>query len=193
MVFDRTWFKEHQKGLLFLCNNPILKYWFRWVLRIHKDINCKTKIYKLEPNCFTWQTGKPNELTTDFRTNDKFARRIYFAFKYIWYVLHFWDWLTSPMPELSFGFDTLTVYPDAHTETSSVDGNVLKQANATWATLHDAATGTAADASGSAAIVRISSYATGTTNWYRIVRGFFFYDTSALTSAASISAATLSI
>lgn len=195
MVFDRQWFKEHQKGLLFLCNNSIIKYWFRWILRIHKDISFKTKIYKLEPNCFTWQTSNPNEFTTDFRTNDKFARRIYFAFKYVWYMLHYFDGLFNYYRlELSFGFDTLTAYPDANAETNSCDGASAQTNCANWAALYGGTGSNQDDSNVTINFPYIDSKAPVEGDGYNSSeRAFWFFYTSALTSSANISAATLSI
>jgi len=191
MVFSTDWFKQHQKGLLFLCNNPVLKYWFRWVLRI--DLSPKIKIYRLEPNCFTWQTGNENEFTTDFRTHNKYAKRLYHAFKPFWYCLHFWDWLTFETPQLSFGFDTLTVYPDADPETNSCDGYAqYSKANQTWATCHDTAGTGINDILANATTPMIQSGST-TGRFNAIRRSFFFFYTAALTSNATISAAVLSI
>jgi hypothetical protein len=36
-VFSRDWFRKHQGKLLWLCNSPVTRDWFRWLLRIHKD------------------------------------------------------------------------------------------------------------------------------------------------------------
>ena len=34
LAFDQKWFEKHQEKLLWLLNAPLIKYWFRWVLRI---------------------------------------------------------------------------------------------------------------------------------------------------------------
>lgn len=52
-VFDKKWFEKHQKILLFLLNAPVIKIWFRWILRIKKfDCSLKTKISEIAPNYF---------------------------------------------------------------------------------------------------------------------------------------------
>ena len=33
--FNKEWFERHQKILIWLLNHWLLKYWLRWVLRIH--------------------------------------------------------------------------------------------------------------------------------------------------------------
>jgi len=192
MVFDRKWFKEHQEVLLFLCNNFILKYWFRWILRIHKDISFKTKIYKLEPNAFTWQTGKENEYSTDFRTKAKFSNRLFYAFKPLWYTLHYFDNLFIYYGlELSFGFDTLTVYPDAHTETTSCDGQTSRNADGVWSAIRGGNGDSYSDDGYDANAWLLCGYSAGV--WDMISRILLFYDTSSLDDSANISAATLSV
>ena len=54
MVFSKEWFKKHNKALCWLANAPIIKYWFRWLLRIHKDIPWNEKIDEIMPNAFTY-------------------------------------------------------------------------------------------------------------------------------------------
>jgi len=220
MVFDRKWFAKHQRGLLFLCNNFVLKYWFRWVLRlygfmlqnpiykkekkykynflayrlrwilrIHRDVPFKKKIIRLEPNCYTWETGNENEFTTDFRTHAKFSKRIRYAFWYIWATLHYLDSLFNYYGlELNFGYDTF--YPDAHTEINSCDGYVeCSGTNATWASLQS---GNGTIGNDSATAVRAVVLETGTTAWTSIGRGFVFFDTSSLDDAATIDSAVAS-
>lgn len=80
---------------------------------------------------------------------------------------------------------TLTSYPDPDPETTTVDGFVLYE-NASWSTCRSAATGSVASDSSSTFDLRVN------TN-YRIARLFTLFDTSALTAAATISAADLSL
>jgi len=77
----------------------------------------------------------------------------------------------------------LTVYPEAG------DG-VVGNSNATWSTCRGAATGDYADYTTTENTVVKTRY-NGSTYW--IYRGFFPFDTSALGSGATVSAATLSI
>ena len=200
LVFGKIWFEKHQRALLFLLNNAILKYWFRWIVRIRKfDLPYSTKIFRIEPNCLTWKTGKENEFTTDFRTHNKYARRLYHAFKYFWYVLHFLDFLFDYYPKLnfSFGFDTLTAYPDPNTETYTVDGNVGHQitTGATWSTLRDGAgtevTDNATYTSYGTAQLYCSAFPA--IPWMAIYRSIFLFKTDSLTVDATISGAVLSL
>lgn len=84
---------------------------------------------------------------------------------------------------------TLTVYPDPHTETTSFDG-WAEVFNIDWATAHDATISASFNDSG-------TSYSTLITTdkgvFYTITRFFTLFDTSALGSGATISAATWSV
>ena len=222
MVFSKEWFKKHNKTLCWFANAPIIKYWFRWLLRIHKDIPWNEKIEEIMPNAFTY--GKKLVLvdcvklkngeevfnhskklhrklknkgllvkrlryqqTTDFRTHEKFGKRLYYGLKPLWYLLHFWDWSTSIQPALNCGFDTLTVYPDAGTGNTTVDGMVGRSSGLSqWSYLRDS-DGTEYDSTTTATdgvrITQGNSY----DYWTGIKRSIFTLDTSLLTSSATIS------
>lgn len=130
LAFSAEWFKKHQYVLLFLLNCPVIRLWFRWVLRIHNDCKYSDIIIEIEPNNYkTLQLD--GKIKGDFRTHQKFSKRIYFAFLWWWWVLHYIDELFK-VAELSpaFGFDTLTAYPDPDPETSTVDGFTLRNTGA---------------------------------------------------------------
>lgn len=55
-LFNKQWFKDHQTILLWLCNVPVVKIWFRWILRIHKDCP-KKRIIELAPHYYTVPAG----------------------------------------------------------------------------------------------------------------------------------------
>lgn len=88
--------------------------------------------------------------------------------------------------------DTLTVYPDADPETSTVDGYIAwdYDANSTWDTVHDA-DGTAHASVSSAGATMIAQIMKWTTGWQSIFRSILLFDTSSLTSTATIEDATL--
>lgn len=189
MVFDRDWFRDHQRPLLALLNWRITRRWFRRCLRIWEDRD----ICDIGPSHFTVATGSPNEFTSDFRCAPKYARRLYATFKPLWYVLHYWDALTAPVPVLSFGFDTLTVYPDASIGGTTVDGTTKRlTADNTFSVIRAAA----ADSVDMTATYDQIAYlkSSYTTNQFKYLnRGIFTFDTSALTASALISAATISL
>lgn len=188
-AFDKKWFLKHQSKLLRLLRYKL----FRKILRIDTDL----PIIAILPNAYTVYLGKTKKrlkLQTDFRTHWKYSKRLYHAFKPLWWVMHVWDlFADSLVPQLSFGFSTLTSYPDADPETTTVDGHVEDQtSNQTWASKHDNTTGTNADDSTALSIGPKVSCGTTTNRYEQIYRAFALFDTSSLTSSATISDAVLS-
>lgn len=87
----------------------------------------------------------------------------------------------------------LVVYPDAHPETASVDGEVGQRgANVTWATLVGGAGSIFDDDNISNAVIHIDSDA-NVDRWDGLWRGIFLFDTSALSEGAIIVSAILSL
>lgn len=200
MVFDKHWFNQHQSKLLWLLNNSLTRKWFRWVL----CIDSKEVINRIEPNAYWFgakKKGKVIEVSADFRTHNKYAKRLFYAFKPLWYLLHFYDWILADrlIPTLSFGFSTLTVFPDAGDPgTTSCDGSVQRSdvdspgLNETYTAIHNGA-GTGAVQTANTQVQAIL-FSSTTLNQFRILRRIIWtFDTSPLTSAASISAVVLSV
>uniref|UniRef100_A0A6M3IJB0 Uncharacterized protein n=1 Tax=viral metagenome TaxID=1070528 RepID=A0A6M3IJB0_9ZZZZ len=89
--------------------------------------------------------------------------------------------------------DSATFYPDAHIETTSVDGRLYDAGeDTTWQTLVAKPGDTAQDSTADAYGVYIASTSTGN-QWAALIRSIFLFDTSGLDDGAIISAATLSI
>lgn len=88
-------------------------------------------------------------------------------------------------------FSTLTAYPDPNPETTTVDGRVQYfNSSGVWSTGQSATDGTSAADSNAADYLQVY-HRTGSN--LGIDRGFFLFNTAALTSVATISAATFSI
>ncbi len=187
MVFNKNWFLKYQSKLLLFANTSFGK----WLLRIHKDCPKGKRIIKILPNCYTWD-NQDGTVTTDFRTHDKFAKRLYYGLKPLWYVLHFWDYVTWRQPKLSFGFDTLSAYPAAGA-VSPCDGIVSRDTvNETFAGIRSNA-GTSANVTG---ITFSAGYleSSGTTNNYsQLQRSIFMFDTSSLPDTATINESIFSL
>ena len=187
MVFDKEWFKQNNDRLCWLANAPVIKYWFRWLLRIHNDIPFGATINKITPNSFTYngkKVGDELEITTDFRTHEKFGKRLYYGLKPLWYILHFWDWSTQIQPVLNCGFDTLTEYPQAGGggANTTCDGMIQYNDSASWATARGAAAGDSAYTNINPDFTSASYVDT----LYYIIRAFQSFDTSSLSSTATI-------
>ena len=195
-VFSKEWFDKYQKTLCWLANNRYTKRWFRYVLRIHSyDCPLNVNINRIEPNAFWFgavKKGEAVEVKADFRTHNKFSKRLYFAFKPMWWAFHAWDWLVADrfVPALSFGFSTLTAYPVPGT---TVDGYVGRFASATsWASITGGA-GNEYDYT-SANTEYVGFNIDNPNNLFlEVVRCIFLFNTSSLTSGATISAAIMSL
>jgi len=88
---------------------------------------------------------------------------------------------------------TLTVYPDANPESTSVDGWAQRDTVVeTWATIIAGAGNNSADTDANSQFVAFTPDTTAG-NWILLKRAILLFDTSALTSAATISAAVLSV
>jgi hypothetical protein len=196
-AFGSLFFLLHQDRLLWLLNAPVIGRWFRRVLRISGDSSSvgSLKIDRILPHAIFWWHG--DKQVAEFRTHAKFSKRLYYAFRPLWWTLHAWDWCVADrwVPRLSFQFSTLTKYPDADPETNTVDGWVNHDYGAgggqAWATLVAAAGTGAGDDGASCEYIDIASDS-GSGNWRRISRVINLFYTSALTGSAVISDAVLS-
>ena len=201
-MFNKFWFKKHQKKLLWLLNTPIIRNWFRYVLKINGNRSSvgKNKITKIEPNAIFWggryfkKKGKwCLERTVEFKTHNKYSKRLFYAFSPLWYLFHCWDMTINflRLPALNLGYDTLTVYPVAGANTP-VDGRVgYTTPELTWANIRANAGNFAAVSDVFETVIWLQGGAT--TNYFGyLLRGIFLFDTSALTANAVISSATIS-
>jgi hypothetical protein len=195
--FTKNWFKDNQNTLLTLSNNKVTRNWFRRILRIENDCPKDKDIVKILPNCYTWRNSN-GSYTTDFRTHNKFSKRLFYSFKPLWWVLHQWDIYIANnfCPQWNLGFDTLTVYPDANPETKTVDGYVAQNygtsTGVSWNTLINAA-GNVGAPSGSADVFVDIWFHNVDSQWRQLVRSIFLFDTSSLTSNAVIDSAIFSL
>lgn len=192
--FFRQWFVQHQSRLVRLLNMPGTAPFFKHMLRILKDVPKGKPIVGLMPNHVTW-LNKDGSLTTDFRTHNKFSKRVYYSGRLFWWMIHCWDMILANRlnPAWNLGYDELTSYPDANPESTSVDGYAMQygSSNSVWSTLVGAAGNYGYDALTESYVTYITS-GTVTDRWNNLARGFVLFDTSSLTGSAVISAATLS-
>lgn len=118
MVFDEKWFKKYQRILLLIINTSLGRSFF--CINGKRSSVGNNKIIRIDPSVIFWKNEK--EYIAEFRSNNKFARRLYYGLKPLWHLIHFWDmnFAKKVSYSLNLGFDTLTQYPDA----SYVDGRV---------------------------------------------------------------------
>lgn len=195
-AFDRAWFRRWQPLWLALLDEPLLGRIVRWLLCIRaSDVGYRGRIIAILPHAYLVEHAD-GSFTADVRTHPKFAKRVYEVGKPIWWALHAWDWAVADrwVPALSAGFATLTAYPDAgNPGTTSMDGNMhVNIFGDTWANVR-AANANDVDQTGTALAVVGFVGSPNANQWAELWRSMYLFDTSALTGAASVSAATLSV
>lgn len=194
-AFDAAWFRRWQWLLLAILDEPILGRLARWVLCIRPgDVGYRGRILAILPHAYLVDRGD-GSVTADFRTHAKYGKRIYYAFRPVWWALHAWDWAVADrlVPAWSCGFSTLTAYPDPDPETTTTDGIVARAfVSENWATLIAGAGSLAQDNVAAETILRLDSDATSNL-WSGLYRAIFLFDTSSLTASAVVSSAVLSI
>jgi hypothetical protein len=196
-MFHKGYFLRHQRLLLFLLNAPVLRLWFRYVLRIHGERSHVRgrEIVRILPNAVEWREYN-GQRTIEIRTHAKFAKRLYFAYYPLWWCLHQWDTLFANrfVPAWNAGFDEFgPVSPDAGTGATTVDGYVARSGqNASWSSVRGGA-GTAASASDAAATFVRATATTTTDQFSRITRSIFTFDTHLIGAGSVPTAGAFSI
>jgi hypothetical protein len=186
---DLTWFKWYQPQLLGLANTNE----GRDLLGIDQGV---PTIIEVMPWYVTWIIGK-GEYQSEFHSRAVFFRR----------VMHRWKEVSAAMEWQANSFlarrgghllvpaggATLTAYPDAHTESATVDGQIG------WGGLDDrinwaTATGdgnTSNSVSDDGATINCTAFQRSGT-WEDFIRGYFLFDTSGISTANAVSAAVFS-
>ncbi len=202
-MIDKDFFNQYQKQFVWVANT-----WLgRWFFKIEKMGHSLEygRIDAIYPNAirhfrgFVYvKEGKRHRLrpqfTMQFFTRPTYALRLNSFFAWIPFnavkrVQYDGQWYLQP----KFGLSTLTVYPDAHVETNSVDGMVYRNAvDETFSTIRGG-TGSGAIDNAVALSSPYLSASTTTNQFYQINRSCYGFLTSSLGSSATISAATFSL
>ena len=196
MMFNTNWFKKNQEILLLALNAPFIGDRFREILKIDGDKSSVgySEIVGILPNSIFWK-GDQNQVFGEFRTHNKFAKRIHYGFLPVWKLLHKWDMAIANnfMPGLNLGFDTLTVFPDPDPESSTVDGQADRSGvDEALGTIRGGAGVAANDTNVTDAITRL--VCSGTVNQYaRLLRSIFLFNTVNLGDGSTIDSATFSL
>lgn len=193
MVFDKQWFQDHQNKLLFFANTFIGRY----ILRIHGKRSSvgKNKIIRIFPHAIEWENENGSR-SVEIRTHNKFSKRLYFAFKPLWQLVHWWDTLfaNNVNPALNMGFDTLNLYPDEHPEITTVDGQVSHRnfSGLTFSAIRDA-TGTNASSGGGLGTICSLRGDSNTNEYDVLLRSIFLFDPTVLVPEDIISSVTFRV
>ncbi|MCK4786203.1 MAG: hypothetical protein KAV87_20770 [Desulfobacteraceae bacterium] len=191
MVFNKRWFKQHEKIILLVANTCLGRFFFG----ITGSVPRGKQVTEILPASVTWLNDK-GVYHTEFLTFDRFGLRLYSGLKPFWYLLHFIDWLFSfaPLPQLrlNFGFDTLTAYPAAGAN-APVDGYTGRTSGGeSFSDLRSNA-GTLADVSEAWGPIASLKGGTVADEFTRIDRGIFLFDTSSIDDDGTVNSATLSL
>jgi hypothetical protein len=189
IVFSKEWFDEYQEKLLKFANSK----WGRYVLRIHGDRSNvgKNKITNIQPNSITWLEN--NKFKTEFRTHAKYSKRLYHAFKYLWFIAHAWDMAVANKLNvaLNVGFDTLITY--TRTSVNTIDYQVAHDsAGTTWSNLRGFSGSSSSPGGSDFRAIEIISHSVSN-QWLTIGRSGYNFDTSSISSNYSVDSVTLSL
>ena len=188
IVFSIEWFEKYQKQLLWFANTA----WGRYVLRIHGDRSGvgKNKIIKIEPFAITWIEGGKNKI--EIRSHAKYSKRMYHAFKWVWWLAHGWDFgiANNLNTALNVGFDTLNFYPGGSGGT--VDGIAGRIGSATFSTIRSGA-GTFSIVNGEIESVIQLQSSTTSNQWNVFYRSIFVFNTTTIPTNSNIDSANFSL
>jgi hypothetical protein len=169
---------------MWFLNTPIVNVWFKWVLRIHKDAPKGKPFILLTPSAYHCDNGD-GTIFFDCRTHDKFAKRLYYGFYWVWWVFHQWDMViaNSFKPAWNLGFDEFgPLYPEA----GEGGGNITSDAatrrqivNTTWADIRDGVGTHIFEGPGTSWPVRVISGA-AVSQWSTLTRYMCTIDTSSI-------------
>ena len=190
--FDIHFFERRQKHLLFIAN----RWYLRWLLgcnRLPKHL--KVKYDKITPNSIH------HNGTAEFFTRPRFAEALAYNLSPFCYFQELrsqkFSWRFSPAGLayiLLFGLLgkfaglPLAVMGTVTDYFPSNDGEVGDNSSGTWATVHDATSGTLRTTNGNAYVQ--ADYNSNAANMFLIRRYFSNFDTSGLGANATISSAT---
>lgn len=193
VVFSKEWFKANQRKLLWACNGGF-KLLFRRILKLNIDAEDNQQILEIGPSFVVVElAGQQRKLVS--RTYPIYARRLYSSFSLVWKTLHFWDQVFADRlaPELSFGFSTLTVYPDPGSPGATTsDGNIRDESPGSFATKQAAVVGSAVYQTLTTLTTELTASAVQDEYSY-LGRALMIFDTSTLVVGDVINSATLSL
>ena len=183
-MFDKKWFLQNQKLFRWFANT---KYG-RSLLGHGLD-----KVDLILPNAVIKKEGK--QYIAEFRTHDKYSKRLFYEFKPLWYAFHWFDMNIANVyvPKLNLGFDGITTYPVAGSN-SPIDGIVIRQGvDEVFGTIRAGAGNATSDSGDNSEDSPALVSSTNSNQFQGLRRSVYLFDTSSLTSSADISSAVASV
>lgn len=180
-MLDKDFFTKYQKQLVWLINTRLGRWFFRLENR---------KYTALFSSAVRWlrEDGKS---VTEISTRPRYALRVNKILKYLPFI--WFEKYPQWYPRLNFGLTTSTFYPDANPETSSVDGQVFRNAvDESLATIR-AGAGVGFDDNVDSLQAPMLQASTTSGQYQSLIRAVFLFDTSTLPDTDTISSATLSV
>lgn len=181
---------------MFFLNVPILRWISRRFFYIHgdrSDVGNKD-ILRIFPHAIEWK-NRDETYSMEFRTGDKFARRLYHGLYWLWYCIHMWDMLVNALqiPQYNLGFDSLT-FRGSDVGSAGADGSVERSVvSESFATIR-AGAGTGFNKSSALyASPMLSSVGATSGNYGTMRRALYNFLTSSLPDTANITVGTFSI
>lgn len=185
IVFSTQWFTKYQSLIVRVARLPIFGELIFGFKKMGHYVD-REKIFAVRPNSvveFVSIKGKEITLKNHYFERNEYALRLQKVFYPIWITFHVWDILTKPWPQLNLGFDTLTVY-SAGNGVSPTSGNLYRINQSTWSDAHSTTTAGSVNATSTPSqLAKTEKNEFG----YRVFRGVTMFDTSDLTSGATIS------
>lgn len=192
IAFSKEWFEKHNRIICWFANSFFGQFIFRFRKMGHYLEN---KIVKITPSSVAELMSIKDdkiELREHFSSRNIYAMRLRKTFRPIWLLFHAWDMLIANKfaPQLNLGFDTeVTFNPDAHVESTSVDGDVRYiSADDTWANIHDAVNGNAAYDDAQDNYLGFVQSDGALNDWKQIIRGIWLFNISSISGETIVSA-----
>lgn len=201
IVCDREWIEKYQRIILWFCNAPVVKYWFRYKLRIFHAIPFGEIVERIS-DCSFRRVNRDGSYTEVFYTHPKISKRLYYGFLPVWKLFHWWDTEIDRELELglNLGFDTTDYYAAAGEGGTSVDGSAFRIFGGTTFTSFRTGNGTSSeDTSAGEYLGHLqsanSAYAGSAEAgpWSSMYRGKITFPTSSLDALAKIQSQTLNL
>lgn len=188
LEIDRRFFREYQRQLLWVANTRPGRWYFRL-----GEFPKNAVFTRFFPFGIEWENADGTK-TFAAKTSDKYANRLKHSLRYVKAIaLALPANLLAPAESAAalqflFAGVTTSFYPNADPESTTFDGYITRSGvTEAWAAIRGGAGNFGED--NSSDFIFASWLATTSSNtWDTIARGIFLFDTSAISTAATVSA-----